>query len=156
MNYKVKAEKLEAQIDFMRITKIIVSSTDDFDEVLEFYKENFAKDKNKSYIILACEFAEFIVEAMGSKFTTKDVEVLGLAYFFRQQTQIRVNKFLGSLGHNTFSWGYDRAELHCGGVAILKNFRKGESVEFCREFLKDVDLSKADYFVKKAIEFLKG
>lgn len=36
------------------------------------------------------------------------------------------------------------------------NFRGGLSVKFFKDFLKGVDLSKADNFTRKAIKFLRG
>ena len=154
---KVKIEKLEAQIAFMQETKILLLFNDYFDDVLEFYKEHFAKDKNKSYIMLAYEFANFINEVMiAKKITPEDVSRMGLAYFFRGEMQIRVNKFLSSLGRDFFSWDYERAEYGMDGIHILANFRSGLSAEYCKDFLKGVDLSKADNFTRKAIEFLRG
>ena len=154
---KVKIEKLEAQIAFMQETKIILLFNDYFDDVLEFYKEHFAKDKNKSYIMLAYEFANFINEAMITrKFTPEDIRGMGLAYFFRWEMQIRVNKFLSKLGRDFPKWCFERAEYGMNGIHILANFRSGLSVEFFKDFLKGVDLSKADNFTRKAIKFLRG
>lgn len=154
---KVKIEKLEAQIAFMQETKIILLFNDYFDDVLEFYRKHFAKDKNKSYIMLAYEFANFINEAMNTrKLTPQDVREMGLAYFFRGEMQIRVNKFLSKLGHDFPKWCFERAEYGMDGVYILANFKSGLSAEFFRDFLKGVDLSKADNFTRKAIEFLRG
>ena len=154
---KVKIEKLEAQIAFIQETKIILLFNDYFDVVLEFYKEHFAKDKNKSYIMLAYEFANFIKGAMKvRKITPQDVKSMGLAYFFRLEMQVRVNKFLSRLGRNFPRWGFERAEYGMDAIHILPNFKSGLSAEFFRDFLKGVDLSKAGHFERKAIEFLRG